>query len=341
MMSREPAGWKVELVNSLVDSIQKSPVVGIVSVSGVPGPQLQNIRAKLRDHLTIKVIKNNLLEIALKKAGEKVKGVERLTDNIDGQMALMLSDLNPFKINKLMDETKTKMPAKGGEISPEDIEIKAGETSFKPGPIIGELQKAGVPAAIEHGKVMIKKDKVLVKKGEVISRDLALVLTKLEIYPLTVGLELRAAFEDGIVFERSTLDIDRQEYLDNVQIAARNALNLSLYAAIPNKVSIGLLLAKAHSEAFNLAMSSEYTTEETIKLLISKANAQSLALASRLPDEALDDDAKGKLSQRPKAEPAFEAETKKNDDEERKDKDQEEKKVSEDEAASGLGALFG
>jgi len=338
MMSREPAGWKVELVNSIVDQIQKSPVIRIVSVSGVPGPQLQSIRAKLRDHLKIQVIKNNLLEIALKKAGEKVKGVEKLTDNIDGQMALILSHLNPFKINKLMDDTKTKMPAKGGEVSPEDIEIKAGETSFKPGPIIGELQKAGVPAAIEQGKVMIKKDKVLVKKGDIISRDLALALAKLEIFPLTVGLELRAAFEDGVVFLHSALDIDPQEYLDNLQMAARSALNLSVYAVIPNKASIRPLLVKAHSEAFNLAINSEYTTEETIKLLISKANAQSLALASHLPDEALDDDAKGRLSQRPESEPAPEAETKKDDDEQKKDK---EEKVSEDEAASGLGALFG
>ena len=30
-----------------------------------------------------------------------------------------------------------------------DIEVKAGETSFKPGPIVGEFQQAGIPAAIE------------------------------------------------------------------------------------------------------------------------------------------------------------------------------------------------
>ena len=111
---------------------------------------------------------------------------------VDGQCAIVISDLNPFRLFKQLDATKTKMPAKGGETSPEDIEVKAGDTPFKPGPIVGDLQKAGVPAAIEQGKVVIKKDKVLVKEGDEISRDVALVLSKLEIFPMTVGLDLRA-----------------------------------------------------------------------------------------------------------------------------------------------------
>ena len=65
-----------------------------------------------------------------------------------------------------MEATKTAAPAKPGDIAPEDILVKAGDTPFKPGPIVGELQKAGIPAAIEGGKIVIKKDKVLVKKGE-------------------------------------------------------------------------------------------------------------------------------------------------------------------------------
>ena len=58
--------------------------------------------------------------------------------------------------------------------------IKQGDTSFKPGPIVGELQKVGIPAAIESGKVVIKSDKLLVKEGETISAEVAQMLTKLE-----------------------------------------------------------------------------------------------------------------------------------------------------------------
>ena len=47
-------------------------------------------------------------------------------------------------------------PARGGEIAPEDILVKKGETPFKPGPIVSEFQRAGLPAAIEKGKIIRK-----------------------------------------------------------------------------------------------------------------------------------------------------------------------------------------
>ena len=76
--------------------------------------------------------------------------------------------------------------------------LRAVGAVFKPGPVVGEFQKAGLPAAIEKGKVVIKSDKVLVKSGGQITRDQAQALTKLEIYPMTVGLDLRAAYEEGL-----------------------------------------------------------------------------------------------------------------------------------------------
>lgn len=339
METHEPSKWKVEMVSTMVKKIDKSQVIGLVCVTGVPGPQLQKMRAKLRGHIQMQVMKNTLLEIALKEAGKKKKGLDKLVPSIEGQMAILLSDYNPFKLYRLLDETKTKMAAKGGEIAPMDIEVKAGDTPFKPGPIVGELQKAGIPAAIEQGKVIIKKDKLLVKQGDLISKEIATAITKLEIYPLTVGLELRAAYEDGLVFPKSTLAVDQSAYLNMVQDGARSALNLSVFAAIPNKISIRPLLAKAHMEALSLAVNSEYPAPEAIKLLIAKANAQSLALAARLPPEALDDDAKAKLSQVPPSggAPSGGPSEKK----EAKKEEKEEKKVTEEEAAAGLSSLFG
>jgi large subunit ribosomal protein L10 len=339
METHHVSKWKRELVGNLVKSIDKTPVIGLVSVRGVPGPQLQKMRAKLRGHITMRVMRNTLLEIALKEAAKNKKGLEQLIPSIEGQMAILLSDYNPFKLYKLLDETKTKMAARGGEIAPMDIEVKAGDTPFKPGPIVGELQKAGIPAAIEQGKVIIKKDKLLVKAGEKIPKDIANALTKLEIYPLTVGLELKAAYEDGIVFSRETLAIDQSAYMAKIQDCARAALNLSVFAAIPNKISIRPLLAKAHAEALSLAVNSEYPTDESITLLLAKANAQSLALASRLPADVLDEKTKSMLSSfaQPVGASAGAPEKKEETREEKK----EEKKMTEEEAAAGLSSLFG
>ncbi len=336
-MTAHVAPWKKDAVAGLVTIMSKGEVVGIIDVSGVPAQAFQTIRSNLRGKADIIMLKNSLIKIAIKEAAKDKKGLDQLVDAVDGQCAIVTTSLNPFKLYKQLDATKTKMPAKGGEVSPEDIEIKAGETAFKPGPIVGELQKAGLPAAIEQGKVVIKKDKVLVKKGEKISRDVALVLAKLEVFPITVGLDLHAAYDDGMVFKKDVLAVDDKEYMDRVFAAASGALNLSVFVSFPTSVSIRPMLANAHMKALNLAVNAKVANEETIKLMLAKANVQMLSLASKVTPEGLDDELKGALTAAPKAPEQKGGEGKKEDKKEEK----KEEKVSEEEAAAGLGALFG
>jgi large subunit ribosomal protein L10 len=329
------AGWKKDAVTALAQQISKSKVVGIINVHGVPAPAFQTMRTNLRGKADITMLKNTLLKIALQQAGKDKKGLEKLAASVDGQCAVVTSQLNPFRLFKQLDATKTKMPARGGEVAPDDIEIKAGETPFKPGPVVGELQKAGLPAAIEQGKVVIKKDKLLVKKGDKIPRDVALVLSKLEIYPLTVGLDLSAAFEDGMIYKKDVLAVDDAMVLSQVKAAAAGAMNLAVFISYPTKQSIRPMLANAHYKALNFAVNAKIANKATIKLMLAMANAQMLSLASKVPT-ALDDDLKGALTNVPKP-----PEDKEDKGKEGKKEEKEEKKVSEDEAAAGLGALFG
>lgn len=334
-MTAHVAPWKKEAVAALASQISKSKVVGVIDVHGVPAPAFQTMRTNLREKAQITVLKNTLLKIALEQASKDKKGIEKLAESVDGQCAIVTSDLNPFKLFKQLDATKTKMPAKGGEIAPDDIEIKAGETPFKPGPVVGELQKAGLPAAIEQGKVVIKKDKVLVKKGERIPREVALVLSKLEIYPLTVGLDLHAAYEDGMVYKKDVLAVDEVEILNMVKSAAVGALNLSVFIAYPTKQSIRPMLAKAHMDALNLAVNADIPNKETIRLMLAKANAQMLSVASKVP-AALDDELKSALTNVPKP-----PEDRGGEGKPAEKKEEKKEKVSEAEAAAGLSALFG
>lgn len=326
------AGWKKDAVTNLTKHISKSKVVGIINVHGVPAPAFQTMRTNLRGKAEITMLKNTLLKLALQQAGKDKKGLDKLVASVDGQCAVVTSDLNPFRLFRKLDSTKTKMPARGGEVAPDDIEIKAGETPFKPGPVVGELQKAGLPAAIEQGKVVIKKDKLLVKKGDKIPREVALVLSKLEIYPLTVGLDLSAAFEDGMIYKKDVLAVDDAMVLGQVKFAAAGAMNLAVFISYPTRQSIRPMLANAHYKALNFAVNAKIANKVTIKLMLAKANAQMLSLASKVP-AGLDDDLKGALTNVPKPPEDKGKEAKK--------EEKEEKKVSEDEAAAGLGALFG
>ncbi|OYT57831.1 50S ribosomal protein L10 [Euryarchaeota archaeon ex4484_162] len=180
----------------------------------------------------IKVVRNTLVSLALDEVNKEKNGIAELKNLIEGETAIIAAkDINPFKLFQIIKSNRINAPAKGGEIAPKDIMVKAGDTPFKPGPIVGELQKAGIPAAIEEGKVVIKKDKVVVPAGEKISPQIAQILTRMEIYPLEIGINLKGMYENGIIFTPDILDINRDEYRDTVKqllsIAHLQMLSLS------------------------------------------------------------------------------------------------------------------
>jgi large subunit ribosomal protein L10 len=251
---------KKELVDKLVKEFGQSQVIGIVNIHGIPAAQFQKMRRKLRGKVNLRVTKSNLLAIALEQAATQKAGIDKLKTVISGQSAVVTANINPFKE---MESTKTKAPAKGGDVAPDDIWIHEGETPFKPGPVVGDLQKAGIPAAIEKGKVVIKKEKLLVPKGEKIPRLTAQALTRLEIFPMTVGLDLRGAYEDGMFYGRDVLAIDEAKIMADFQTAGLRAFNLSVNIGYPTKSTIRPMLGKAHTDALNLAVNAGILTKQS------------------------------------------------------------------------------
>src|SRR3989442_6868944 len=156
------APYKKQRVEALATRCAQARVVGIANIHGIPAPQFQAIRKKLTGRATITVAKNNLLRLALQQASEKKPDLVKLSDTIEGQTAVVTADINPFRLFKELEATKTRAPAPGGEVSPEDLWVRGGETPFKPGRAVAERQKAGSPAAIERAKVVIGRDSLIV-----------------------------------------------------------------------------------------------------------------------------------------------------------------------------------
>jgi len=332
------AAWKKELVKELVDDMVKNPVVAIVDVHGIPAKQIQSMRAGLRAHAVLKMTKNNLLLLAITEAAKQRPGLEELKGFVNGQCAMVATDINPFKLFRQMEATKTPAPAKAGDKAPHDIVVPKGPTPFGPGPIIGELQKIGIPAAIEAGKIVVRKDATLVRTGDPIPAPVAAMLPKLGILPMIVGLDLRSAFENGAIFQRNVLDIPEGYYSSMFATAAFNARALGVAIAFPTKETIVPLMAKAYREAMSLSISAAIPTRENIEMLLAKADSQMLALAAATgsTDERVTARLKA-ASSKPAAVPEAKAPAAKKE-EKIEEKDE---KVSEEDAAAGLSALFG
>ncbi len=328
--------WKKDEIRDIKSNIRDYPVVGLIGIHGLPSKQFQQMRSSIRDSVLIKVSKNSLITRALDESSEDIKP---LKDYLDQETGLIFSNDNSFKLFKLLESSKTPAPIKGGMKSPKDITVEKGPTTFPPGPIIGELQSAGIPAAIEGGKVVIRETKVVAKEGEVVSQKLAAMLARLEIYPLELGLVLRGTFEDGMLFDASKLAIDEGKISFDFTTAARQAFNLAVNSAYPTSTTIQALLAKAASESRNLAVNAVIYEPDVMDILLSKAQGHVMALAGLVSDEALDDDLKAKMgAQAAVSQVEVEAEEEETAEEAEEEAAEEE---TEETAAEGLGALFG
>jgi large subunit ribosomal protein L10 len=277
LYTRHLPAWKKTEIDEIKTNAAKYTLVGLVDMYGIPAAQVQQIRRNLRGKAVIRVTRNTLIEHALGEIGGKVAGLSKY---VSGHSAMIFSNDNPFKLFKQLEKTKTRMAAKAGETAPEDIVVEKGPTSFKPGPIVGELQQAGIPAAIEGGKVKIRETKTIVKKGAVISAKVAGVMIKLDIRPMDVGLALQAAYYEGDVFEPSVLVIDEAAILEQIRRAAAQAFNLSVNAAIPTKDTIVPILTKAVREARGLAVEAAIYEKDVVDAIIGKAQKESIALKS-------------------------------------------------------------
>ena len=329
------AAWKKDMVSELVQDMREYPVIAIVDMAGIPGQQIQSMRAGLRSHAKLKMTKDKLMLLALDEIVKEKPGVAPLKEAVHGQCAIVTTDIDPFKLFKKLEATKTAAPAKEGQIAPYDIVVHKGPTPFGPGPIIGELQKIGIPAAIEAGKIAVKKDTTLVKAGEPIPGPVAAMLPKLEILPMIVGMDLRAAYEDGVIYKRDVLDIPDDYYPTMFATAAHDALALGVSIAFPTKDTIVPLMAKAFRETMGLSLAAAIPTKENIDMLLAKADAQMLSVAAACG--YTNDSIAARLSSAAAASvaPVESAPAKTESVEE------EEEEVSEEEAAAGLSALFG
>jgi large subunit ribosomal protein L10 len=270
---------KKEAVKTLSHAISQHSLVAVVGIRGVPAPAIQSMRKELRSAGTpMQVAPNTLIGHALEAAGKSRPALKKLEPHVKDQCAILLSNANPFILYQSLERTRQPAAARGGEIAPKDIQVHAGETSFKPGPIVGELQHAGFPAAIEKGKVVMKKDATIVPKGKVISREVATMLSRLEIFPLEVGLMLRGAVEGDLYYPRESLAVDFDQMRADLGRAHRQALGVALELAWPAPETLPLILARAHRQARSLAVEGAFPTPETVEALFIKAERQARAV---------------------------------------------------------------
>ncbi|MGB3944770.1 MAG: 50S ribosomal protein L10 [Methanothrix sp.] len=312
--------WKIREVEDLVERIRSSPVVGLVGLTDIPAKQIQDLRAEMRDIATIKMVRNNISRRAIEKCSDDLLP---LADGIEAQTAFIFTEISPFRLAKMLEEKKRPMPIKAGGKAPSDIVIEKGDTPFSPGPMVGKLQSAGIPAAIKSGKVVINETKVVAEEGDIVSAQLAEVLAAMEIFPREVGLQLRAVYEGGLVYRAEDLAIDIDGIISQMSKASAQALGLAVEIGYATPTTITPIIQRAASKARNLVLDCGIPVPSMMEALLAKA-ASDAAMLKCL--------AEGGPAAAPAAAPAEKTEEK---------AEEAEKEESEEARLGGLSALFG
>jgi large subunit ribosomal protein L10 len=253
---------------------------------------------------------------------------------MDGQVAIIATEMNPFKLYKILEKSKTSAPAKAGAIAPDDIVVPEGDTGLTNLAFMGELGQVGIPARPQDGKIFIQKETVVVNAGEEVSKQMAATLARLDINPMEVGMDLKAVYEEGSIYTSDVLAIDEEQTLADVQNAFKNAFNLSVNAAIPTSETTSTIITLAYTRAVNVGVEAAIMTSETSEPIIGLAQAKMLALASEVSgvEGALSSDLIEKLSSAAVAAPEEEVVE--------EEVVEEEEEEEENEPAAGLGLLF-
>jgi large subunit ribosomal protein L10 len=272
----------------MYDELQHLPteynVLALSKMTKVRATQLMMIRKKFRNDIKIKVIKDKVATRAFEKV-KSVVGLENLSKQLEGQCALIFTNINPFKLNLIFAQNKVFLPAKGGDIATKEIVVPAGNTGIAPGPVLSEFKAANVPTKIDQGTIWVSKDTLVAKPTDVISTQLASLLSKLNVKPIEAGISVNFAVAEGLVFQEQDLLINLDEYKDELLRSFEQALALATKAGYMTPETVKPLLVKAQHQARSLASEAGYLTSETADFVLPRAYAQAQAVANKAKEK--------------------------------------------------------
>jgi len=269
------------MYNGLQELVKQYDVIALSKITKVRATQLMMIRKKFRDDIKILIIKNKVAQRALEKVND-IAGLAKLSKVLEGQCALMFTNMSPFKLNLLLSRNKVFLPAKGGDIATKDIIITSGNTGITPGPVLSEFKEANVPTKIEQGNIWVTKDTVAANSGAVISQKLASLLSKLNIKPVEAGIAINCAITEGLFFDEKDLKIDLMEYSNELKASFLSAIAVSLKAAYPTSETSLLLVSEAYGNANILAAESSYLSTDTANFVLARTQSKARSLANIL-----------------------------------------------------------
>ena len=275
-VNRKTIKEKVNKVQEVKTEMKKYKTTALIDLRKLSDSLFQAMRKKIRQNGgKVLVLKKPVIQRVL----EGDKKIAQLATECDKPVALILTNISPFELNRFFKENKKKRPAKTGEIAPFDIVVPEGETDLPPGPALSELKGAGINVQIKAGKIVVAKESTVAKTGEALTDLKTKALQKLNVKPFEISVKLIAGYDQEYIYNAELLNIDETLNAE-ITKSLNDAFNLSINAQYPTKQNVDILLRDAYRQAINVSLNGNLYSSNTIEQLLVLASRQGTALAS-------------------------------------------------------------
>jgi len=256
-----------ERLNKLLDTYSK---VYFVVVDNVTSQQMHNVRRGLRGKGELLMGKNTLQKKVITKRSvadgasnnDKVIAEKFCKEGlITGNCGLIFTNDEMSVVLDVITKNRIQAPARIGAISPVEVIIPAGNTGLEP-TVTSFFQALNIATKIAKGTVEIVADKKVLSVGDKVDSSTAALLTKLKINPFFYGLQLRAVWDDGVVFAAEDLEFDDAKIEEVFGQAIGNMTGLSLGAGIPTAASFPHLITDAFKNLLAVSVVTDYEFSE-------------------------------------------------------------------------------
>jgi len=281
--TRKVAAWKKEAIVQLQVLLEKYPVIAAADLTKVRSSQIHELRKRLRDRVAMVVTKNNLLRKSVELLGSNQGRVGEFVKDLQGSNILLFTDVNPYSLIILLEKSKVRVPAKGGDIATGEIMVPAGNTGLPPGPVISEFGEIKVQTRIEGGSIWVARDSVVARRGDLITPKMASVFSKLGLKPMEAGLTLSTAYDNGTILRSEDLVLDIGAYRKDIFQAVGNAFSLSIEAGYVTPENASRILGKGMKEAVAIAVEAGFLESGTIEPVLRRAMMNANVLNRKIP----------------------------------------------------------
>ena len=273
---------KTRIVDEILRLIESSRTIMLVNTFRVKSVTINEARRRLRGRAILRHVKTTLLQKAAEKTGSQALREFLKKHASKGSLMLIVSNEDPYELQQELRKYSIRLPLNAGDVVDREIVVQAGNTGLPAGPVISSLNEVGLPPRIETGSIWITRDTVVAKPGDVVTPQLASVLSKLNIRPVEAFIKPYAAIHSGIVYSEEVLSITLEDVAREASRSVENALKISVATFFPTPESIGIMLREASSKAIALSLKAEYYDENTVKILLQTARAAASQLEAML-----------------------------------------------------------